>query len=249
MTEEKENNIVSVPERNNVPVVNEAQAMLNMIAEAAVNPQVDIVKLEKLMELQERYLNREAATAYARDYALMRSELPKVIRNTWNEQTKKNYAELGDINEQIDPILSKYGFGSSTKIVSQTATHITVRAILLHKGGHSDSNDITMPLDDAGMNGTKNKTTVQAIASSTMYARRVATCALLNISTGDDKDGNANNNPEVDDALKKAVEACKTLPELNNLWSARKPTGANIKLFTAKKAALSKPATTNQQVK
>lgn len=47
-----------------------------------------------------------------------------------------------------------------------------------------------MPLDNAGIQGTVNKTGPHATASSVTYAKRVAICALLNISTGDDKDGN-----------------------------------------------------------
>jgi hypothetical protein len=47
-----------------------------------------------------------------------------------------------------------------------------------------------MPIDDKGPGGTKNKTTGQGIASTMTSTKRIGFCALLNISTGDDKDLN-----------------------------------------------------------
>ena len=72
---------------------------------------------------------------------------------------------------------------------------MTVEAILWHKDGHSESNPLTIPLDNVGVKGMVNKTNVHATASSVTYAKRVALCGLLNISTGNDVDGNARIDP------------------------------------------------------
>lgn len=151
---------------------------------------IDVAKLEKMMDLHERMLDRNKADAFAADYVRMKPNLPKVLKKKKNEQTSSKYAPLEDINQQVDPVLAEYGFGTSTRVTAQTETNVTVEAILWHREGHKESTVITMPLDNVGAKGTVNKTNVHATASSVTYAKRVAICALLNISTGDDIDGN-----------------------------------------------------------
>lgn len=162
--------------------------VLAMMVKAAEH--LDVAKLEKLMDLQERMLDRNAKAEFAADYVRMKPHLPKILRTKDNTQTQSKYAPLEEINLAVDPILEQYGFGTSTKILAQTAESVTVRAELWHRGGHIEETTITMPLDSVGIKGTVNKTGPHATASSVTYAKRVAICALLNISTGDDKDGN-----------------------------------------------------------
>jgi hypothetical protein len=45
-------------------------------------------------------------------------------------------------------------------------------------------------LDDAGKDGTKNKTGIQAMGSTVSYLRRYLVCMIFNVSTDDDNDGN-----------------------------------------------------------
>jgi hypothetical protein len=184
-----ENEVVTVAEQKTLPAVSEAAGVMNLILKAGET--MDPARLGQLMDLQERILNREAKQAFNADYVRMKPHLPRVIRTKDNTQTKSKYAPLEDINDSVDPVLSEYGFATSTKILSQTAESVTVEAELLHSGGHVERTQITMPLDNKGPQGTVNKTGPHATASSITYAKRVAICALLNISTGDDKDGNS----------------------------------------------------------
>ena len=172
-----------------LPAVSESQAFMAMMERLALSD-IDVTKLEKMMDLHERTLDRNAKAAFAADYVQMKPRLPKVLRTKDNTQTKSKYAPLEDINQAVDPILEQYGFGTATKVLSQTADDVTVKAELWHRDGHIEETTITMPLDKAGIQGTVNKTGPHATASSVTYAKRVAICALLNISTGDDKDGN-----------------------------------------------------------
>lgn len=175
--------------KRDTPPADDVAAVMGIIAKAAADSSVDVVKLEKLMDLQERILNRNAKAAFSADYVEMKPHLPKVIRSKHNTQTKSMYAPLEDINLSVDPILQRFGFGTSTKIVSQTDNSVTVKAELWHRAGHVEETTITMPLDKTGIAGTVNKTLPHATSSSVTYAKRVAICALLNISTGDDNDG------------------------------------------------------------
>lgn len=163
---------------------------INAVAEAARDPNMSVEKLEKLISLQERVLDREAQLSFNRDFVPMKEKLPLVVKAHYNHQTKSNYAKLEDINKVIDPILSQYGFGTSARVISQDDSGVSVEVCLKHKDGHSESNVVFMPLDNKGIAGSVNKTMPHAVASSVTYARRVGLCALLGISTGDDTDGN-----------------------------------------------------------
>lgn len=190
--------------------------MLAMIERAAANPAFDIEKMRQLVAMRNEEFARRAKQEYAADFVRMKPNLPLVIETKSNTQTKSKYADLADINQVVDPILGEYGFGTSCKI-TQTATHVTATAELWHKGGHIETNSMTVPLDDKGSQGTVNKTGPHATLSSASYAQRGAIKALLNISAGEDKDGNSDKGG--------AVEPGATLPQqeaIKRLYDAAK---------------------------
>ncbi len=169
---------------NNLPAVSsEMQAVMSMIERVVLNKDADMEKLEKMLDLQERILNRNASQAFTADLAAMQSELP-LVGKAGEGHNKAKYAKLEDINEAIRPTLQKYGFAVTFR-TKQTDKTLTVVAILSHKQGHREDTDLVLPLDTSG-----NKNAVQAIGSTISYGKRYALCALLNISTGDDTDGN-----------------------------------------------------------
>ena len=181
------NNQITISEQK--PQSN-TDAMLIMIERIASSPDADISKMERLMEMRDKELARVARQDFSADYVLMKPKLPIIIKTKNNQQTKSKYAALEDINKIIDPILAEYNFSTSTRVISQSKESVTVEAVLWHKSGHTETTQVEMPLDKAGIQGTVNKTGVHALSSSITYAKRVAICALLNISTGDDLDGN-----------------------------------------------------------
>lgn len=173
-----------------IAVGSENSALLSVIERVCSDPQADIAKLEKMLDLQERILNRNAEQAFAADFAAMQSELPRIAKNGMIEIKKDGrtlqstpFAKLEDINDGVRPVLQKYGFGVSFSV--EQAQGITVTAKLLHRLGHSEKTSITLPIDNTG-----SKNAVQGSGSTISYGKRYAICALLNISTGDDADGN-----------------------------------------------------------
>ena len=205
-------------------VRNNSDAMLMMIERVASNPDADITKMERLMDMRDREFARIAQQAFAADYVVMKPNLPTVAKTKNNTQTKSKYAALEDVNKAVDPILAEYGFSTSTRILKQSEGSVTVEAVLWHRDGHIETTQVEMPLDKAGIQGTVNKTGVHALSSSITYAKRIAICALLNISTGDDVDGNR----EPIDAL--ATDAQRTA--MSNLY--RKLTDAQKEWFDEK---------------
>jgi len=195
------------------------QPVMALIERMATDPAVDVEKLERLMAMHERLLERRARDEYAVAFVGLKPLLPRIARTKHNTQTGSMYAPLEDINKIVDPILHEAGFATSTKVISQSPTEVTVRAELWHIGGHVEHTDVSVPIDDKGIFGKVNKTLPHAVASTITYGKRIAVCALLNISTGDDRDGNlppkgysSYGESESADGRQNAVESSPTNP-------------------------------------
>lgn len=173
-----------IVQENRMPAVSaENTALLTMIERVCVDPNADIAKLEKMLDMQERIMDRNAKQAFSADFATMQIDLPRIAENGVGHN-KAKYALLEDINDAVRPVLHKYGFGVSFSI-DQQQSQVTVKAKLSHRLGHYEETCLSLPLDTSG-----SKNAVQAAGSTISYGKRYAICALLNISTGDDTDGN-----------------------------------------------------------
>lgn len=173
--------------------------ILSVIARAAADPNVDIDKLERLLEMQERVIARNARSAYFDALAELQPKLPVITERGGikdrNGNIQSTYALWEDVNEAIRPILAEHGFSLSFK-VKREAEQIVTTGILAHRVGHSEETELSLPSDTSG-----SKNAVQAVGSSTSYGKRYTAFALLNItSQGEDDDGQKGGAPEpVDD--------------------------------------------------
>lgn len=167
-----------------------ATAIISVIERAATNPNVDIDKMERLLEMQERIMARDAKAAYASALAMMAPNLPVIgerggIKDR-NGKVQSTYALWEDINDAIKPVLAAHGFALSFR-TGREEGQITVTGVLSHRDGHSEETTITLPHDSSG-----SKNAVQAVGSSTSYGKRYTAGLLLNLtSRGEDDDGYA----------------------------------------------------------
>jgi hypothetical protein len=170
------------------PIESSATAIIQVIERAASNPDVDIDKMERLLQMQERILARNAEAAYNTALAQMQNELPVidekgVIRNK-SGGIQSHYAEFEDINEVCKPIMQKYGFAISFRTAFKDG-EVVVTGVLTHEQGHREESSCSLPADASG-----NKNNVQGWGSSMSYGKRYMMNALLNITTrGQDNDG------------------------------------------------------------
>ena len=169
-----------------------AQQTAASMVHAAIAANVDIDKLNKLLDFQERCDKRAQQAAYAKAMADCEREMPSVAKDRQNSHTKSWYATLEAINQQIKPIYAKHGFSLSfCETPSDTPNSITVVATLRHRDGHSEQFHGVFPVDGGGMKGGANKTDIQAKGSTLTYARRYLTLMIFNIAIeGEDTDGN-----------------------------------------------------------
>ncbi len=159
-------------------------SIISVIERAALNPDVDIDKMERLLEMQERIMARDAEAAFNVALAEMQPNLPAIEQKGKAHQNVK-YAKWEDIQKEITPVLAQYGFALSFK-TDVHDTNIIVTAILRHREGYSDQTSLPLPSDTSG-----SKNNVQAVGSSVSYGKRYTATALLNLNVaGEDDDGN-----------------------------------------------------------
>jgi hypothetical protein len=175
-------NIANVPQP-----ASESAAVLAVIERIARDPSVDIAKLEKMIDMQERVMAMKARVAYAAALASMQLELPEITelgKIDIGRGKPQTYARWEDINEKIKPILGKHGFALQFR-TGHDEKQIVVTCILYHREGHCEQTTMNLPVD---MTGSKNP--VQAVGSSISYGKRYTASALLNLtSRGEDDDG------------------------------------------------------------
>lgn len=163
-------------------------SMLAVIERVATDPNADIDKMERLLQMHERMLDREAASAYTAALATMQPRLPSIKERGAIKDRSGNvqstYALWEDINAAIKPVLQEFGFALSFR-TSTGQGMVKVVGVLAHKGGHSEQTEIELPADTSG-----SKNGVQSVGSSVSYGKRYSAGALLNLTThGEDDDG------------------------------------------------------------
>jgi hypothetical protein len=173
-----------IQQNNQVAVVSESSAVLAVIARAASDPTVDMDKLERLLDMQERIMNKQAETEFNSALAAMQADIPSIAER--GKSHSGNYATFEDITDIVRPIMKEYGFAISFSF-EQSEKNITVIGELVHKGGHSKKTSMILPHDSSG-----SKNAVQALGSSASYGERYVLKAMLNIATrGADDNGYA----------------------------------------------------------
>ena len=169
-----------------------ADPMVSMIERLAMDPQSDLSKLERMLEMKEKLDAQQAKAAFDSAFSRASAGFPEIPLNGKNEHQKTRYALLKDILSGVRPILSQHGLALSFSTVVDEK-FVTVTAELSHEGGHSKRNSIPLPRDTgAGRNA------VQAVGSSQTYGQRYTAQAILGLSLGEDTedDGIGATSPE-----------------------------------------------------
>lgn len=186
---------MTVQTTDKLPATEQTSGLIRMIEQVSINPEMDVNKLEKLLDVQERILDRQAEQEFQAAMAAMQADLPIVERNgeiKVQGQVRSRFAKFEDINRACLPVLQRHGF-SITFETNQGQGFVAVIGVLRHSSGHKESTMLQIPLDTSG-----SKNSVQAVGSSVSYGKRYVMSALLNINTTDDDDDGVAAVPAVD---------------------------------------------------
>lgn len=182
------------------------------LLQMAVQQNADLDKLEKLMDLQERWQAEQAKRAYSEALAGFQSKLDPIIKTRQGHNCK--YADMDDIAQAIRPILENYGLSYTFK-QEQENNVITVTCTVRHKDGHSESTKLSAPSDTSG-----GKNAIQAIASTVTYLRRYTLTGTLGISTGNEDTDGGKPDIVVDELLNYMAVVREWLPSIHAVKEA-----------------------------
>lgn len=180
-----------IVKQDTVPAVEQTVGLIGQIERICMNPDMDVNKLEKILDAQDRILDRQSKQEFQIALSAMQADLPVIEKKGGikaklrsGDVMKSKFAKYEDINRAIMPVMKAHGF-SLTFATDQDQDNVIVTGVLRHKGGHQETTRLSIPLDTSG-----SKNAVQAVGSSLSYGKRYVATALLNLTTaGEDDDG------------------------------------------------------------
>lgn len=170
------------------PATNGAQ--VPALLELALVQGLDPGALERLIDLQERILDRNAAAAFNEAVTRFQARCPVITKNRQVRMKSKRtgavtsyaFADLPHIAATIRPHLAEVGLAYSFDARFE-AGHVVATCTLRHREGHSVSSEFAAPIDADSYMSAPQKT-----ASALSFAKRYALANVLGLATGDEDD-------------------------------------------------------------
>jgi hypothetical protein len=217
------------------------------LIQQALDKGVDMVQLQALMDLQERWEKKEARKAFFEALSLFQKKCPELKKNKRANITSKNggpsfsytYADLGSIAAQIKDALNECGLAYRWEF-QESNNKIKCTCFVSHSDGHTETTSM-----EAGKDNSGSKNEIQQQGSTQTYLQRYTLIGALGLSTADqDNDGKQatpkNNyknqqqpqpqqqtgaNDEEEELIAQwqvAVDECRTKIELTTLYMKNK---------------------------
>ena len=182
------------PHTENLPAEVESNNPGAMIR-LAISRGADLDKLERLMELQERYEYNESKKLFNKAVSEFKAHAPTIFKDRDNSQYKSKYVSEANLMNTTNPELSKYGLNARFNL--EQNDNIGVTCTLTHEAGYSESTSMSAPADSSG-----SKNPIQQIKSTVTYLRKMTFEAIVGIATTDpesDDDGNVAGTETIDE--------------------------------------------------
>lgn len=153
-------------------------------------------KIEKFLDLQDRWEATQARKAFNGAMAKFREAQVKVLRSKEVEQGPLRgtaYAKLSDFVAAAAPALASAGLSVSWRIVEDEKDWLKVACIVRHIDGHQEETAMGGPPD---VGGAKNA--IQARASTVSYLEKYTLKMALGLAEQDDDDDGNGGGPSQD---------------------------------------------------
>ena len=165
------------------PVAITPMEMLN----SAITRGDSLDKLERLMDLNDRWEKAQAKKAFIEAKAAFKASAPVITKDKTNNQYNSRYASIGSVVNAVNEALSKHGLDADWQFDQSNGIRVT--CILTHVAGHSESVSLVGTPDTSGA-----KNPLQQIKSTLTYLKLATFEAVTGIATKEgnrDDDGNA----------------------------------------------------------
>lgn len=214
-----------VEHQNNAPTIMPTTGAVTPIdlLRHAMNSGADLDRLDRLMEMQQRWEADMARKAFAEDMARFKAEKLVVGKDkhvrfkTSNGVTEYDHATIGNVCDVIVPALAKFGFAHRWDSEQRDGL-IIVRCVITHRLGHSQSTTLQAAPDASG-----GKNGIQSIISAQTYLQRHTLLAATGVATKDQEDDDGkfgSTDTKLADEWIAKVKACKTDAEVLSVWAA-----------------------------
>lgn len=172
----------STNKQSNVIALTDSTTQYQKLMEIAISSNADVDKLEKLMDLQDRWEKKEAKKAFNVAMSRFQSQCP-VIQKTKTGHNFK-YAPMCDVIKQVKELEADCGLSHRFEQETQNDS-ISITCVVSHIDGHSEKLRLEALADQTG-----SKNAVQAIGSTISYLQRYSFLGSFGIATADeDMDG------------------------------------------------------------
>jgi len=170
-------------------------------------------------------METNAQTQYSEALVAAIGELSNVPKTASNPYFKSKYAPLDAIVEATRPVLLKHGLAITQSPLFMEGM-AGVETTIIHKGGHSTTTTLLLPLKDQSPQG---------VGGAISYARRYALASVCGIASEDDLDGNEHlpvKKEEARPAIAKVMDKKDAAPRpagaVTTTWRDILPTNAKV---------------------
>lgn len=163
----------------------------------AVQQGADIEKLEKLMELQERWEKNQARKAFDAAISAAKPKIKPILKNrevdftSARGRTNYVYEDFAQVAVQVDPVLAEHGLSYRFRS-KQEDKLMTLVCVVSHRDGHFEETTLCAANDESG-----NKNSIQAVGSVATYLQRYTLKLALGLAAAKDDDARSKPQPEV----------------------------------------------------
>lgn len=154
----------------------------------AMNSDMDLEKLEKILDLQRRWESDQSVKAFNSAFAQFQQDMPKIAKEEHVNYTNKAgivtdywHSSLGGILSQIRAPLAENGLSISWTNRNMDGGMIEITAVLSHVDGHHRAVSMTGLPDQSG-----GKNSIQAQASTVSYLKRYTILMVIGADSEDD---------------------------------------------------------------
>ena len=165
--------------------------LMRIIERAATSPDFDVAKLEKLLDVRERWEANEARKAFVAALSAFKADPPTVVKNKsvafgqGDRRTAYDHATLDQVASVIGAALAAHGLAHRWKTEQLDGGMIRVTCVLQHVLGHAESVSLQATPDTSG-----SKNHIQAVGSAVTYLERYTLMAAVGLAAKDqDTDG------------------------------------------------------------
>lgn len=175
-------------DKKEVAVMPETAVALGPMAAAQIllEKNVDLDKIEKMIELQAKWDAIQAEKAFTVAMTEFKSDAPVITRDKENKQYGSYYTSIGNLVNSSLPKMSECGLSHKWDVKQEEKIEVT--CIVTHKMGHKELTTMSGPPD---VSGSKNP--IQQIKSTVTYLKAATFESAMGLASTDanvDDDGN-----------------------------------------------------------